>query len=65
MMLSDYVKDSKFNPQREINKERFIKDFFQQKQYLLNEYLENEDDNHVPKPIRTNVVTAIMKSRKR
>eukprot|EP00347_Sterkiella_histriomuscorum_P001443 403372018 len=73
ILLSDYVTDTRFNPVREIQKERNIQEFFQQKYLLLNEYLSdyNNDDGDEdndglygsPRPIQSNISTAYMRSR--
>ncbi|CDW75903.1 UNKNOWN [Stylonychia lemnae] len=65
LMLSEYIKDTRFNPSREISKERHITEFFQQKFMLLNEYLNDDNDDDMPQPIQSNVTTAIMRSRQK
>ncbi|CDW91313.1 UNKNOWN [Stylonychia lemnae] len=42
-ILQEYVRDSKFNPIKEISKEKNITQFFVQKEMLINNYLDDEE----------------------
>eukprot|EP00347_Sterkiella_histriomuscorum_P008705 403344067 len=57
-ILEEYVKDSKFDPTREIHKEKHLTDFFIQKELLLNNYLANDEQE--VKPFKSTIKTQFM-----
>ena len=42
-MLAEYMKDGRYDPLREIWKEKNLQQFFKEKKDIVNEFIENDD----------------------